>query len=156
MQALLLGVSGKFVDKYGFGKALAVSEVLGALSAIILIVGGLPLAPPLAMSLIGASIALRAPAYNVGVAVITREPGERARVYGRVNMSRTTVSMPMPWVGGSLSNVALSLPFTTSAAVLILNTLIILAVYGGSAHRLGHRISVGTPADSEVSNGASR
>jgi MFS family permease len=127
-QLLLLHLAGQFVDKYGYVKALAISEIFGLATVACLVIKGSIIAPAIAMAAMGASIAFWIPSYNVVTAKTAKTPEERARIYSKVNMYRTTASIPMPWIGGTLSNIVMILPFITSAALLTANTFLILGL----------------------------
>lgn len=120
-QLLFLTPSGRLVDKYGGGRMLGLSQVLVLFSTLLLIIPGNLIVGSMAMVLLGSSIALTVPSYNVLVAVTVKNSEERGRAYSRVNLTRQTSAMPMPWIGGMLSNILITLPLIISAGILGIN-----------------------------------
>ncbi|MCE4604460.1 MAG: MFS transporter [Aeropyrum sp.] len=98
VQTAFLPIAGKLVDKLGATTALALSELVGAASALIL-------AQPqglnayLAMALLGLSIASWVPSYNT---LIAKVAGEGGSGYTAANTSRSIAGAPAPYLGGFL------------------------------------------------------
>ena len=131
--ASMLGVmpSGRLVDKYGWVPALLASEVAGALGALTIVFANSLEVMVLALSLIGLSVALWAPSFNVAVPSIVPVKSELGRTYARSNFYRSVAAVPAPWLGGLLYNIAPVLPMAAGAILLFMN----LAVLASLARR---------------------
>ncbi len=122
-----LTAAGKLVDKLGWVPVLAASDAVAALSAAILVLGqgtGIAAAAT-AMALMGVSLALWAPSFNVAVPDIIDNPREVGRAYSRANFYRGIASAPAPWIGGALYTIAPTHPFIAGLTILAINALLI-------------------------------
>ena len=128
--ASMLGVmpSGRLVDKYGWVPALLASEVAGALGALTVVFADSPEVMVLALSLIGLSVALWAPSFNVAVPSIVPVKSELGRTYARSNFYRSVAAVPAPWLGGLLYNITPVLPMATGAILLFMNLAVLAAL----------------------------
>jgi len=120
--------SGRLVDKFGWFPALLLSEVTGGLAALTMALAQSPLIAAVAMTLIGLSVALWTPGFNVAVPNIIPNKSELGRTYARCNFYRSVAAVPTPWMGGMLYNVIPTLPMMVGA-ILILANLGILKVF---------------------------
>ena len=120
--------SGHLVDKIGYRLSLLFSEITGALAALILIIGKTPLEMILASAFIGLSVAFWGPGFNVSVSRITDNKTELGRVYSRANFYRIVASVPSPWIGGILYNIAPALMFFSGLLGLLGNCFLILRI----------------------------
>ena len=120
--------SGRLVDKFGWFPALILSEVTGGLAALTMALAQSPLIAAVAMTLIGLSVALWTPGFNVAVPNIIPNKSELGRTYARCNFYRSVAAVPTPWMGGMLYNVIPTLPMMVGA-ILILANLGILKVF---------------------------
>ena len=128
--ASMLGLvpSGLLVDKRGWVPAILASEVAGALAALTIVFAYSPELMILAMSLVGLSIALWAPSFNVAIPSIVPAKSELGRTYARSNFYRSVAAVPAPWVGGMLYSIVPTLPMTIGAVMLFLNIGVLAAV----------------------------
>ena len=120
--------SGRLVDKFGWFPALLLSEVTGGLAALTMALAQSPLIAAVAMTLIGLSVALWTPGFNVAVPNIIPNKSELGRTYARCNFYRSVAAVPTPWMGGMLYNIIPTLPMV-AGAILILTNLGILKVF---------------------------
>ncbi len=120
--------SGQLVDKFGWFPALLLSEVTGGLAALTMALTQSPFIAAIAMTLIGLSVALWIPGFNVAVPNVIPNKSELGRTYARCNFYRSVAAVPTPWIGGMLYNIIPTLPMVTGA-ILILTNLGILKVF---------------------------
>lgn len=120
--------SGRLVDRFGWFPALLLSEVTGGLAALIMALAQSPLIAAMAMTLIGLSVALWIPGFNVAVPNVVPNKSELGRTYARCNFYRSVAAVPTPWIGGILYSIIPVLPMT-AGAILILANLGILKVF---------------------------
>ena len=119
--------SGRLVDKFGWFPALLLSEVTGGLAALTMALAQSPFIAAIAMALIGLSVALWIPGFNVAVPNVIPNKSELGRTYARCNFYRSVAAVPTPWIGGMLYNIIPTLPMV-AGAILILTNLGILRV----------------------------
>ena len=126
----MLGVvpSGILVDKYGWIPAILASEVTGALAALTIAFARSDELVVLAMCLIGLSIALWSPSFNVAIPNIVPIKSELGRTYARSNLYRSIAAIPAPWLGGMLYDITPALPMTIGAIVLFINIGILASI----------------------------
>jgi len=113
--------SGRLVDKFGWFPALLLSEVTGGLAALTLALAQSTFITAIAMTLIGLSIALWIPGFNVAVPNIIPSKSELGRTYARCNFYRSVAAVPTPWIGGMLYNIIPTLPMVTGAVLMLTN-----------------------------------
>ncbi len=119
-------VSGKFVDRIGSIKSLCVSEGLGILAALSLILIPSKALAVIPQIFIGISFSLWIPAYNVMIASYSAQES-RGKAYSKMNVFRTAISIPAPQFGGYLyDNISFATPFLLSTALMATNISIIL------------------------------
>ncbi|MEM4922609.1 MAG: MFS transporter, partial [Sulfolobales archaeon] len=115
-------LAGKLVDKLGSSTILAFSELTAAMAALTLMFPTATHLTTLSMLFIGISISFWIPGYNVYVAKVFKNVGE---TFASVNAIRSIVSIPSPYLGGSLYDSMSSLaPFFLSAVMLTVATVI--------------------------------
>jgi len=120
--------SGRLVDKFGWFPALLLSEVTGGLAALTMAFAQSPFIAAIAMTLIGLSVALWIPGFNVAVPNVIPNKSELGRTYARCNFYRSVAAVPTPWIGGMLYNITPTLPMV-AGAILILTNLGVLKVF---------------------------
>jgi len=120
--------SGRLVDKFGWFPALLLSEVTGGLATLTMALAQSSFIAAIAMALIGLSVALWIPGFNVAVPNIIPNKSELGRTYARCNFYRSVAAVPTPWIGGMLYNIIPTLPMV-AGAILILTNLGILKVF---------------------------
>ncbi|MCX8195662.1 MAG: MFS transporter [Acidilobaceae archaeon] len=112
-EATVMPLAGRAVDKFGAAAALAASELLAALAALSLLA---PIAP-LSFLLVGLSISLWIPGYNVYVAKKYERMGE---VFAATNAVRSIAGAPSSYVGGLLyTSIAPAAPLLLSSLMLL-------------------------------------
>ena len=120
--------SGRLVDKFGWFPALLLSEVTGGLAALTMALAQSPFIVAIAMTLVGLSVALWIPGFNVAVPNVIPNKSELGRTYARCNFYRSVAAVPTPWIGGMLYNIIPTLPMV-AGAILILTNLGVLKVF---------------------------
>ena len=126
--ALAVMPSGFLVDTLGWRLGLFLSEITGTLAVLMLVLGrSVPLIL-LASALIGLSIALWTPGFNTSVTIIADDRIELGRVYSRANFYRVVASVPSPWIGSILYDIAPVMMFLAGFLGLALNCLVVLTV----------------------------
>jgi len=113
--------SGRLVDKFGWFPALLLSEVTGGLAALTMALAQSPLIAAIAMTLVGLSVALWIPGFNVAVPNVIPNRSELGRTYARCNFYRSVAAVPTPWIGGMLYNIIPMLPMITGAILILAN-----------------------------------
>ena len=101
VQSLVLPIAGRITDKMRPGRIVALSEVFGIISAILL---SHPLPAFRATSgllLLGLSIAFWIPGYNSLIAQFSKRE-ELGKNYATANVYRSVASIPSPYIGGLL------------------------------------------------------
>ena len=116
------------VDRFGWVPALLASEVTGAAAALTGAIATTPAGMSAALTLMGLSIALWVPSFNVAVPSVAPAKSELGRAYARSTFYRSVISVPAPWVGGMLYSVAPVLPMVAGALFLIADVGVLRAV----------------------------
>lgn len=114
-----LPLAGKFVDKRGWRYSLLLSELLGALGVMMIVIMPTILGVGTAMIFLGTSIAFWIPSFNVAIPSIIRNKLELGRAYSRANMYRTAASIPSPALGGTLYQATPILPLIVGIIILL-------------------------------------
>jgi len=117
--------SGKIVDRIGSIKSLCISEALGILTALSLIVIPSKFFAVIPQILVGLSFSLWIPAYNVMIANYSSQE-KRGKAYSKMNVFRTAISIPAPQIGGYFYDaVWFATPFLLSIVLMVTNISII-------------------------------
>ena len=117
--------SGKIVDCIGSIKSLCISEALGILTALSLIVIPSKFFAVIPQILVGLSFSLWIPAYNVMIANYSSQE-KRGKAYSKMNVFRTAISIPAPQIGGYFYDaVWFATPFLLSIVLMVTNISII-------------------------------
>ena len=114
--------AGRMVDRYGWRLVLALSEVTGALGALLMAIARSPEGFAAAMAMVGLSIALWMPGYNVAVPHFAGGFGELGRAYARAGFYRSIASIPAPWIGGLIAALGPTVPMLVGSLMLFANT----------------------------------
>ncbi|MCS7387250.1 MAG: MFS transporter [archaeon GB-1867-005] len=117
--------SGKIVDRIGSIKSLCISEALGILTALSLIVIPSKFFAVIPQILVGLSFSLWIPAYNVMIANYSSQE-KRGKAYSKMNVFRTAISIPAPQIGGYFYDaIWFATPFLLSIVLMVTNISII-------------------------------
>ena len=117
VQTLLLPVAGRLTDRASAWKIFAASEVIGAVTALLLTNPDPAWRAVAGLALLGGSIALWIPAYNT---LIARIAGGSGSSYAAANTARSVFSAPSPYIGGRLYDaIGPWAPFAASTALMI-------------------------------------
>ena len=98
-QAVLQVVFGRYVDRFGYVRYLAMSQTISCCLMALMLWNQSFAAALLANLMMGASAALWSPAEQAWIAKNT-DPGERGKSIGGYNTFRGLVALPAPIIGG--------------------------------------------------------
>jgi MFS family permease len=117
--------SGGVIDRIGSFKGLALAEAFGILAAIMLSVISNKILVTFPFILVGISLSLWIPAYNVAVATRSIQQ-RRGKAYSKMNTVRTVFSIPAPHIGGFIyDSITPSAPFILSILLMTANILLL-------------------------------
>jgi len=119
-------IAGRIVDRIGWCTSMLLSEILAAIGMVLLMYAKDVDLVIIAVIFLGLSIALWIPSFNIAIPSVAGSLDGVGRAYSRANMVRTVASVPAPMIGGELYTTYPKLPLMIGAALMILNTAVLM------------------------------